>query len=75
MYQTRGEDITASILEGRRGKTVTEKMRNAGTKRKKIKNDDESNPKVVQSQFFERKRIIKRGNLEYYLKHQHQIVY
>ena len=71
---TRGEDITASILEGKRGKTVTEKMRNPGTKRKPIKNDDDdTNPKVVESQFLKRKRF-ERGNLEYYLKHQLQIV-
>ena len=71
----RGEDITASICEGRSGKPVTDTMKNPGTKRKTIKqDDDETNPKVVESQFLKRKRFIERGNLEYYLKHQLQIV-
>ena len=34
----RGQDITANIKEGRRGKPVTEEMRSPGAVRKKIKN-------------------------------------
>ena len=71
----RGQDITANIKEGRRGKPVTEEMRSPGAVRKKIKKDqDETDPKIVESQFRYRTKFIKKGRLEYYLKHQLNII-
>ena len=73
--ESRGQDITDNIREGRSGKPVTDKMRHPGTERKKIKKDnDDTDPKTVASQFRYRKKFIKTGNLEYYIKHQLNIV-
>lgn len=70
----RGHDITSQICEGREGKPVTEAMKKPGSKRKKIKIDDEeADPKVVESQFKYRQRFIKEGNLDYWLKYQLKI--
>ena len=70
----RGHDITSEICEGREGKPVTKAMKKPGSKRKKIKIDDEeADPKVVESQFKYRQRFIKEGNLDYWLKYQLKI--
>ena len=72
---TRGQDITTNINEGRRGKLVDEDMRHPGNERKKIKiKEEETDPKTVASQFRTRKKFIKKGRLEYYIKHQLNIV-
>ena len=70
----RGKDITSRIYDSTHGKPVTEKMKNPGKKRKKIVTEaEETSPKVVESQFVNRKRFISRGGLENYIKYELKI--
>ena len=72
--ETRGQNITSRICDGRNGKVVTSKMKSPGSKRKQIKIVDElKDPKVIQSQFKTRTKFIKNGGLENYVKNELKI--
>ena len=67
--ETRGTNITSEICEGKRGLPVTAKMANPGAKRKQIKpEENDCDPKVVANQFKRRKKFLKKGMIENFVK-------
>jgi len=66
---TIGKDITSQICDGEDGKPGTAQMADPGSKRKKIKLEDDDK-KVIATQFKSRTRFIKNGMLKNYLKYE-----